>query len=49
MALDVATLLHRACIVPDFNLGEGHFFVNHLVHEADAHLPKERHIEAVIE
>lgn len=47
MALDVATLQYRACIVPDFEQGDGHFFVNHLVHDAEAHLPKEVKMYAV--
>lgn len=48
IALDVATLLHKACIVPNFTLGDGHFFVNHLVHEPDAHLPKELNIQSEV-
>jgi hypothetical protein len=48
-ALDVATLLHRACIVPDFKQGEGHFFVNHWVHEAEEHLTQEQHIDTIVE
>ena len=48
MALDVATLLFRACVVPDFERGDGHFFVNHLVHEAEAHLPKELNIQSEV-
>lgn len=48
MALDVATLLHKACVVPDFKHGDGHFFVSHLVQEAEAHLPKELNIQSVV-
>jgi hypothetical protein len=36
--LEPQALQRRVCIIPDNKLGDGHFFVNHLVHEAEAHL-----------
>jgi len=36
--LDPQALKRQVCIVPDFKLGDGHFFLNPLVHEAEDHL-----------
>jgi hypothetical protein len=36
--LDAQALQRQVCIVPNFKLGDGHFFINPLVHEAEAHL-----------
>lgn len=36
--LDLQALQRQVCIVPNFKMGDGHFFLNPLVHEAEAHL-----------
>jgi hypothetical protein len=40
--LDAQALKRQVCIVPDFVLGSGHFFINPLVHEAEDHLASVR-------
>jgi hypothetical protein len=35
---DAQALQRQVCIVPNFKLGAGHFFINPLVHGAEEHL-----------
>lgn len=43
--LEPQALERQVCVVPDFKLGDGHFFLNPLVHEAEAHLAEIRAAE----